>query len=683
MCIRDSICGAIGLGIAGLMARYVLKQSEGSSRIREISAAIREGALAFIGREYRILTIFVTIVAVVLGVVPMLGWWVSLVFALGAVASAMAGYIGMNIAIRSNSRTAAAAQKSLNDGLRVSFRGGAVMGMSVVGIGIIGLSVLYFAFGNNPDLFLKIIPAFGFGASSVAIFARIGGGIFTKAADTGADIVGKVEQGIPEDDPRNAAVIADFVGDNVGDVAGMGADLFESYVDSIIATMALATVAVFSTHVMTDTASAWFLPMMVAAGGIIASIIGIFAVRISDKVEAKMGALLNALRRGTVVASILTAVFSWLAILLLNRYAGANISMNVFWAILSGLIAGVLIGESTNFFTSYEYNPTKQIADSAQTGPGTLLTRGFANGLMSTLPPIILVVVAMLIAYKFSGIYGIAIAGVGMLSTLGIQDATDAYGPVADNAGGIVEMSDLPEEVRERTDALDSLGNTTAATGKGFAIGAAGLTALALLLAYTQATGIEFSQISLLDPRVIAGILLGGMIPAIFCAMTLNAVGKSSFSIVNEVRRQFREIKGLMEGTAKPDYGRCVDICARDSIRQMIAPGVMTIVVPIAVGLILGPIALGGFLIGAVSCGFILAVTFSNAGGSWDNAKKLIETGAFGGKGSDSHKAAVVGDTVGDPMKDTSGPSLNIMIKLMSIVSLLLAPVLMHFNGVL
>ena len=670
------ICGGIGLGIAGFMARYVLKQDQGSERIRQISAAIKEGALAFIRREYRILAIFVIVVAIILGVVPMLGWWVSVVFVCGAVASALAGFIGMSIAIRANSRTATAVQKSLNDGLKVSFRSGAVMGMCVVGIGIIGMSILYFTFGSNPDMLLKVIPAFGFGASSVAIFARIGGGIFTKAADTGADIVGKVEAGIPEDDPRNAAVIADFVGDNVGDVAGMGADLFESYVDSIIATMALGTIAVFSTQLAPDLATAWFLPMLVAGGGIIASIIGIFAVRVG-KIKAKMGALLNALRRGTVIASILTGVFAFLAVHFLG------VSINIFWAILAGLVAGVAIGESTNYFTSYSYKPTLGIAESSQTGPGTLLTRGFANGLMSTLPPIIIIVAAMLIAFKFADMYGIAIAGVGMLATLGIQDATDAYGPVADNAGGIVEMSDLPPEIRERTDALDSLGNTTAATGKGFAIGAAGLTALALLLAYTQAMGIELADISLLDPRVIAGIFLGVMIPAVFCAMTLNAVGKASFSIVNEVRRQFREIKGLMEGKAKPEYSKCVDICTRSAIRQMIAPGILTIVTPIVVGFLLGPVALGGFLIGAVACGFILAVTFANAGGSWDNAKKWIETGAFGGKGSDAHKASVVGDTVGDPMKDTAGPSLNIMIKLMSIVALLLAPVLVHFSGVI
>ncbi len=560
------------------------------------------------------------------------------------------------------------------------------MGMCVVGIGILGLSVLYFVFHNNPN-FLFIIPGYGFGASSVAIFARVGGGIFTKAADTGADIVGKIEQGIPEDDPRNAAVIADFVGDNVGDTAGMGADLFESYVDSIIATMTLGMIAAFSVTLdkplVPDEAAAWFLPMMVAAGGIIASIIGIFMVRVGEKAE--MGALLNALRRGTFLSSILVVGFSYLAVLWLKADIG------IFWAILAGLIAGVAIGESTNYFTSYVYKPTLKIAESAQTGGATLITTGFANGLMSNIPPVILVAIVIMVAYHFADIYGVAIAGVGMLSTLGIQDATDAYGPVADNAGGIVEMSDMPPEVRERTDALDSLGNTTAATGKGFAIGAAGITSLALLfsyvLAYTKAAGISVAAFmagsSILDPRVIVGILLGAMIPAVFCAMTLNAVGRTSFSIINEVRRQFREIEGLMEGTAKPDYGKTVDICTTAAIKSMLAPGILTIVSPVIVGVLLGPVALAGFLVGAIACGFILAVTFANAGGSWDNAKKWIEAGAFGGKGSDAHKAAVIGDTVGDPMKDTSGPSLNIMIKLMSIIALVIAPVLARFSGLL
>jgi len=672
------ICGALALVVAIFMAMYVLRQDQGSARIREISEAIKEGALAFLGREYAILAGFVVVVFIVLGVVPDLGWAVAGAFIFGAVCSGLSGYIGMSIAIRANSRTAAAVQKSLNHGLRVSFRGGAVMGMCVVGIGILGLSILYFVFHNNPN-FLFIIPGYGFGASSVAIFARVGGGIFTKAADTGADIVGKIEQGIPEDDPRNAAVIADFVGDNVGDTAGMGADLFESYVDSIIATMTLGMIAVFSAELgkglVPDEATAWYLPMMVAAGGIVASIIGIFAVRVGEK--AQMGALLNALRRGTYLSTILVAGFSFLAV----RFLDANIG--IFWAIMVGLVAGVLIGESTNYFTSYTYKPTLKIAESSQTGGATLITTGFANGLMSTLPPIILVVVAIIVAYSFADIYGVAIAGVGMLSTLGIQDATDAYGPVADNAGGIVEMSDLPPEIRERTDALDSLGNTTAATGKGFAIGAAGITALALLFSYTQAVGIEMSGISLIDPYVIAGILLGAMIPAIFCAMTLNAVGKTSFSIINEVRRQFREIKGLMEGTAKPDYGKTVAICTTAAIKSMILPGIITVASPVIVGIVLGPLALAGFLVGAIACGFILAVTFSNAGGSWDNAKKWIETGAFGGKGSDAHKAAVIGDTVGDPMKDTSGPSLNIMLKLMSIIALVIAPVLIGFDGLL
>lgn len=672
------ICGILGLIVAAFLAYYVLKQPQGSEKVRQISAAIKEGALTFLGREYRILAIFVVAVVVVLGVVPDLGWFVSIAFVFGAICSGLAGFIGMSIAIRVNSRTAAAAQQSLNQGLRVSFRGGAVMGLCVVSIGILGLSILYFAFGENAN-FLTIIPGFGFGASSVAIFARVGGGIFTKAADTGADIVGKIEKGIPEDDPRNAAVIADFVGDNVGDVAGMGADLFESYVDSIIATMTLGMIAVFSTtldkSLVPDEASAWFLPILVAAGGILASIIGIFMVRVSEKL--KMKALLNALRRGTFSASILTAGFSLLAVYFLDA------SISIFWAILVGLVAGVLIGESTNYFTSYSYKPTLRIAEASQTGAGTNIVSGFANGLMSTLPPVILIATAIIVAHHFADVYGVAIAGVGMLSTLGIQDATDAYGPIADNAGGIVEMSGLPPEIRQRTDALDSLGNTTAATGKGFAIGAAGLTALALLLSYFNAVGIEMADISLLDPRVIAGLFLGALLPAVFCALTLNAVGKTSFSIVNEVRRQFREIKGLMEGTAKPDYARCVDICTRNSLKQMIIPGIITIASPVVIGLVLGPLTLGGFLVGAIVTGFILAITFSNAGGSWDNAKKWIETGAYGGKGSDAHKAAVIGDTVGDPMKDTSGPSLNIMIKLISIIALVIAPVLVGFSGLI
>ena len=669
------IAGVLGVALAVFLARYVLRQNPGTDRMQEISAAIKEGAMAFLSREYRILAIFVVLIGIALGVIPNLGWWVSIAFVFGALSSASAGFVGMNIAVRANNRTAAAAEKSLNQGLRVSFRAGAVMGISVVCIGILGLSILYFAFHLKPDDFVQIVPGYGMGASLVAIFARAGGGIYTKAADTGADLVGKVEAGIPEDDPRNAAVIADLVGDNVGDVAGMGADLFESYVDSIIATMTLASGALLVGYLdkglFADQATGWYLPMMVAAGGIIASIIGIFLVKVGDKPEMK--ALLMALRRGTFGASILAAIFSAVIVYFLDA------SWGVFWAIFAGLIAGVLIGESTNYFTSYSFGPTKRIAKASQTGAGTNITSGFANGLMSTLPPVVIIVIAIIVAYKFADMYGIAIAGIGMLSTLGVTLATDAYGPVADNAGGIVEMSDLPKEIRERTDALDSLGNTTAATGKGFAIGAAGLTALALLLSYCNA--VQLTALDLLQPETIAGIFLGALLPALFCALTLNAVGRAAFSIINEVRRQFKEIKGIMTGEGKPEYGKCVDICTKGALKEMIIPGVMTVLAPVIVGFALGKEALGGFLIGATVTGFIFAVMMSNAGGSWDNAKKYIETGQYGGKRSDAHKAAVVGDTVGDPFKDTSGPSLNIMIKLMSIVALVLAPAILSVNG--
>ena len=682
-----AIAGVLGLAFALFAVFYVLKQGEGTQRLKEISLAIKEGALAFLYREYQILAVFVVVVTVILAVIPDLGWQVAMAFLFGALCSMGAGYAGMNMAIRSNARTAAAAQKSLNQGLRVSFRAGAVMGMTVVGVGIIGLTVLYYAFHTlDPDEFVKIIPAYGFGASAVALFARVGGGIYTKAADTGADLVGKVEKNIPEDDPRNAAVIADFVGDNVGDVAGMGADLFESYVESIIATMALYTVAV--PLLAKDNATAWLLPMMVAAGGIVASILGALLVRVGE--IPKMEALLAALRRGTFAASILTAVFAFLVVHFLAE------SLDPFWAVLAGLVSGILIGESTNYFTSYAYGPTKSISQSSTSGTGANITTGFANGLLSILPPFIFVVAALLVANHFASFYGVAIAGIGMLSTLGITLATDAYGPVADNAGGIVEMSDLPHEIRERTDALDSLGNTTAATGKGFAIGSAALTALALLLSYTVAVHIvdvkagtislaadAVNKMSLLNGPMMGALFLGVMLPAIFCALTLTSVRKTSGLIVEEVRRQFREIIGLMEGTARPEYGRCVDICTKAALRQMIIPAMMAIVAPVLVGYILGKFALVGFLAGATASGFLLAVTMANAGGSWDNAKKYIEMGMFGGKGSDPHKAAVVGDTVGDPMKDTSGPSLNIMIKLMAVIALVLAPVITSWDGLI
>jgi K(+)-stimulated pyrophosphate-energized sodium pump len=643
------------------------------------------------------LAIVGVIIAIILAVIPPLGWRVAVAFVFGAICSMGAGYAGMNMALRSNGRTCAAAQKSLNEGLKLSFRGGAVMGLTVVSIGIIGLSVLYFAFASpeEPVLFLKIIPAFGTGASLVALFARVGGGIFTKGADAGSDLVGKVEAGIPEDDPRNAAVIADNVGDNVGDVCGMGADLLESYVETVIATMTLTTVGVvvapWLTGILFPTLSdqvalqhAWWLPLLVMAGGVVASIIGCFLVRVRETVD--MSALLGALRRGTLGATILAAVFGFLVIYFLQA------SLGLFWAMLAGLVAGALMGESTNYFTSYAFKPTQEISEASTTGAGATIIRGFATGLMSTWPPIVLIAAAIAVAYSFGSFYGVALAAVGMLSTLGVTLATDAYGPIADNAGGITTQAGLPEEVRERTDALDSLGNTTAATGKGFAIGAAALNSLGLILAFAMAVGIVTvsegglvlpRELSLLEMPIILGILVGALMPPVFCAMTMKSVGVTTSAIIEEVRRQWREIKGLMEGTAKPEYGKCVDIATRIALKEMLVPSIMTIVAPVIVGLVLGPYALAGFLIGALATGFILAITLNNAGGAWDNAKKWVESGKFGGKGSDAHKAAVVGDTVGDPMKDTAGPSLNIMLKLMSVISLMLAPVLMHFGGLI
>jgi K(+)-stimulated pyrophosphate-energized sodium pump len=680
------LCAILGGVVIVYFIRYILRQDEGTERIKEISSAIKEGALAFIHREYRTEITIVIIIAIVLGLLglltPDLGWKASLAFVFGAACSLGAGYIGMNIAIRSNGRTATAVQKSLNRGLRVAFRGGAVMGLTVVSIGLLGLSILYFAFHNDPH-FIAIIPAYGTGASLVALFARLGGGIFTKGADAGSDLVGKVEAGIPEDDPRNAAVIADLVGDNVGDVCGVGADLFESYVETIIATMSLGTLAV-AIGIVLNTQTAWYLPMLIRAAGLIASIIGCFMIRVGEK--ASVGALSTALRNGTWVAAALAAAFSFPII----YFLGADLS--VFWALLAGLIVGVIIGESTNYYTSYDFKPTKEIAQAATIGGGATIVRGFAVGLMSCWPVVLATAIAIVVAYKFAGFYGVAMASIGMLSTLGITLAADSYGPVADNAGGMATMAGLPPEIREKTDALDSVGNTTKATAKGFAIGSAALDTLCLTLAYGVAAGlvtisggqvVGAPELSLLSAPVIVGAMVGALLPTVFVAMAMKSVGVTTGLIVEEVRRQWREIPGLKEGTAKAQYGRCVEICTGAALKEMLAPSIMSIIAPILVGVILGRYALGGFLVGSLVTGFILAVTLNNAGGAWDNAKKFIETGSFGGKGSDAYKAAVIGDTTGDPMKDTAGPSLNIQLKLMAVISLMLAPVLVGFPGLL
>ncbi len=657
------IAGVVGLGFVVYLAASVLKKNAGSEKIREITSAIEEGSLAFLKREYLTLVVFVIVVFVVLCVVPDIGWKTGIAYLVGTITSGGAGYIGMRMGVKANGRTATAAQSGLNPALRVAFSSGAVMGTTVVALGILGLSIIYLIFGGN-DL-VNIIVGFSFGASSIALFSRVGGGIFTKGADVGSDLVGKVEAGIPEDDPRNPGVIADNVGDNVGDIAGMGADLFESYAASIVATLVVAVAAGFAWN--SDMA---VLPFVIAAGGILAGIIGTFFVRTGEK--AGMKSLLWALRRGIYIASILVVVISGIVIWRLD-----GVDFGVFWAVVSGLVAGILIGLSVEYYTSYTYKPTQRIAESAETGTGTLIIKGFGTAMLSTLFPVLLVAVAIVISYRVADLYGIAIAALGMLSTLGITLATDAYGPVADNAGGIAEQAHLDPEVRERTDALDSLGNTTAATGKGFAIGSAALAALGMTAAFGETMRVQGYEIaiSLRDPIVIVGLFIGAMMVFIFSALTMDAVGKAAMGIVNEVRRQWREITGLMEGTAKPDYARCVDISTATALKAMILPGLLAVITPILVGLILGANALGGMLIGAIGAGFMMAVTMANAGGAWDNAKKWIETGKLGGKGSDAHKAAVVGDTVGDPFKDTSGPSLNILLKLMSIVAVVFAPI--------
>ncbi len=674
--------GVIALLFAAWTARRVLAEDEGTEAMKQIARAIQEGAAAFLRREYTFLAVFVVIVAIALAVFvdydvldrfgPQHGELTDLprtavAYVLGAVSSALAGFVGMYIAVRANVRTAAKAREGLNPGLRVAFNSGAVMGITVTGISVIGLAVVYLVTQDTQPL-----TGYAFGASSIALFARVGGGIYTKAADVGADLVGKVEAGIPEDDPRNPATIADNVGDNVGDVAGMGADLFESYTGSIVAAMALTTAAVVGTEkgvfdpgdAAAWDAKAFALPLLIMGVGIIAAILGTFLVRTSE--NATMGRLLWALRTGIFSASglVLVGTAALLAVL--------DLPFDLFWAVLIGLVAGQVIGTATEYYTAYEFRPTQNLSKTAETGPATVIIGGLGLGMLSTAIPILAIVVAIWSTYQIAGLYGIALAAVGMLSPLGITLATDAYGPVADNAGGIAEQAHLDPSVRQRTDALDSLGNTTAATGKGFAIGSAVLTSLALMVTYSQVVGID--TIDILDVETMLGLLIGGLMPFVFAALAMGAVGRAAMAMVNEVRRQFREIPGIMEGTGKPDYARAVAISTDGAIREMILPGLLAVVVPIVVGAVIGAEALGGLLIGSIASGAVLALMMANAGGAWDNAKKYIEAGHLGGKGSDAHKAAVVGDTVGDPFKDTAGPALNILLKLMSIVAVVFGP---------